>query len=289
MESKKSKKINKINLETNLNQNRSVHIVYNAREHDRITEPIFKHQPSKLYYFYHHGKNDDVNLEYMAKNLSLVKERLPNCEIIELSVDYVDYYDIISKLATIISEERDSEILINLGTGSKMIAVANLDAYRLWDVKLIYPYSLDYDPTKDSTHSGKIENAEIPKFEFRQPSIKLIKALQLIYWMMTHDKYSRELTRIRQQDLQEMLFESLKLEKVKENSNVRKRDSSQKMRVSRGYLRPLENDWQLIETNKSGRAVFISFTPKGLKMVKVLMNYDYGLKYPPVPKELKTP
>ena len=84
-----------------------------------------------------------------------------------------------------------------------------------------------------------------------------------------------------------MLFESLKLERVKENPNIRKRDSSQKMRVRRNYLQPLEKDWGLIEINKSGRAIFISFTPKGLKMVKVLMNYDYGLKYPTIPEESK--
>lgn len=256
-----------------------IHIVYNVNEHERIVNPILEAKPDKLYYFHHDGQNKDVNIEQYHQNILFLQKRLPKVQIVKDFVNYVDYYDIISKLARIISEERNAKITINMGTGSKMVALANLDAYRLWDIDIFYPYSLNYDPTNESAHTGPIMNAELPKFEFRTPTPHLIRILQLIYWLMLHDRYGHEKDHIRQKELQISYFEEFKVEKVPYNSDRRKFDSSQKIKLNR-RLKKLESPWKLIYRKKEGRANHIYLTEKGEKMVKVLMNYNYGLNLP---------
>ena len=258
---------------------KKIHIVYNCKEHDRIINPILEESPDKIYYFHHDGQNSDIYMEQYSNNISILREKRPNVEIIKDSVDYVDYYNIIAKLAEIISDNKKSKITINMGTGSKMVALANMDAYRLWNIEIIYPYSLNYDPTNESAHSGDIKSAELPKFEFRTPPPKLIRVMQVIYWLMTHDRYDHEKHNVRQKEIQEFYFDKFKVEQVPYNSNPRDYDSSQKIKLRR-RLDQLVKDWGLIYFTKQGRANYIHFTEQGLRMIRVLMNYNYGLTLP---------
>ncbi len=262
-----------------LNNTREVHIVYNVKEHARITDPIIDLNPDIVYYLFHQGENSDIYLEYKDENIQFLNKKLPNLHIIQYSVDYVNYYDIISKLASIISKERGAHITINMGTGSKMVALANLDAYRLWNIDIFYPYSLNYDPSNDSAHTGEIKNAELPKFEFKTPDFRLIRIMQAIYWLMHHDKFGHVRKYVRQQDLQEVVFQELHIETVPFVENNRDYDSSQKIKLRR-LLEKLEDPWHLIYREKIGRTKHIHFTDKGEKMIRVFMNYDYGVTFP---------
>jgi len=219
-------------------------------------------------------------------NLETIKNNLKDCKIIENAVDYVNYYDIISNLAKIISSENakchDEEIsfTINMGTGSKMVAVANLDAGRLWDnITLIYPYSLDYNPNKESTHSGIFISAEPPRFKFEKPPLDLIKAMQILYWLMKHDKYDRERDFVLQRDWQEAIYRTYNIRSVKKNTSPRKQDSSEKISILRRFVGPLTDKWKFIYREKQGRDYKIFFTDAGFKMVRVFMNYDYGINF----------
>ncbi|MHA1584965.1 MAG: HFX_2341 family transcriptional regulator domain-containing protein [Promethearchaeota archaeon] len=264
-----------------------VHITYNVKEHKRITHPILLEKPNILYYIHHHGGNEDVNLISKEENLRLIRKMLPECQIIETMVNYVDYYDVIGNLAKIISKEKKhakemnkiSRITINAGTGSKMVAIANIDAHRLWDVNIIYPYSLNYDPNASSTHSGAIVAAEPPKLEFRKPSIELIQAMQILYWLKQHDPYGRKREFVQQKDWQEAIYETFKIDNVTKNSDPKKYDSSQKMRIKEKYVKRLDKYWHFLYRTKQGRSYKVYFTEEGLKMAKVFMNYDYGVNF----------
>ena len=263
---------------------RKIHIVYNSQEKKRITEPILSSNPDVLYYICHHGEIEDIFLDYKKMNLETIKNNLKNCKIIENKVDYVNYYDIIGNLAKIISSEnsqsKDEEITfnINMGTGSKMVAIANIDAHRLWDnIKLIYPYSLNYDPSAESAHSGIMYSAEPPEFKFNKPTIELIKAMQILYWLKKHDKFERERDFVLQRDWQEAIFHKYKIRNVKKNENSRDRDTSEKMSLNRAIITPLTDKWKFIYREKQGRDYKIYLTDAGIKMVRVFNNYDYGI------------
>ncbi len=265
---------------------RKIHITYNAQEKKRITGPILSDGPNVLYYISHSGEIEDIFLNHKKMNLEMIRKNLKDCKIIENKVDYVNYYDIIANLAKIISSEniksKDEEILftINMGTGSKMVAIANIDAHRLWDnIKLIYPYSLDYDPSAESTHSGIMYSAEPPEFKFNKPSIELIKAMQVLYWLMLHDKFERERDYILQRNWQDAIFHKYKIRTVKKNENPRVLDTSEKMSLNRSIIYPLTDKWKFIYREKQGRDYKIYFTDAGLKMVRVFMNYNYGINF----------
>ncbi len=267
---------------------RKVHITYNAQEKKRITGPILSDEPDVLYYICHSGKIEDIFLNHKKMNLEMIKNNLKDCKIIEKKVDYVNYYDIIANLAKIISSEnavsknnnKEVSFTINMGTGSKMVAIANIDANRLWDnIKLIYPYSLDYDPSAESAHSGIMYSAEPPEFKFNKPSIELIKTMQILYWLMLHDKFKRKRDFILQRDWQDAIFHIYMIRSVKKNENPRDRDTSEKMSLNRAIISPLTDKWKFIYREKQGRDYKIYFTDAGLKMVRVFMNYNYEINF----------
>ena len=266
---------------------RKIHITYNAQEKKRITEPILSDKPDVLYYICHQGEIEDVFLNYKEMNLETIKNNLKNCEIIENKVDYVNYYEIIANLAKIISSEKvkskekeEVSFTINMGTGSKMVAIANMDANRLWDnINLNYPFSLDYDPSAESAHSGIMYSAEPPKFKFYKPSIELIKAMQILYWLMLHDKFERKRNFVLQREWQKAIFHIYKIRTVKKNENQRDQDTSEKMSLNRAIINPLVERWKLIYKEKQGRDHRIYFSDDGLKMVRVFMEYDYGINF----------
>jgi len=261
---------------------RKIHIVYNAKEQNRIVNPIFREKPDVIYYFHHQGENTDINEPSRIHNLSLIKERLPNCKIVEDAVNYVDYYAIIGKLAGIYSHEQDqgTQITINLGTGSKMVAIANIDAHRLWGGRLTYPYSLDYDPGSISTHTGKIRAAQLPNLEFRTPAVHLIKALQILYWLITHDRHGREDRMfVVQKEWQLAIYETYGIYTVLNNPDPRRKGSSQITSLNRVFITPLRDEWKYISQKKVGRGYHIYFTENGLKVAKIFMNYDYSIQF----------
>ena len=261
-----------------------VHITYNSKEFDRITDPIIKEKPDVVYYIHHNGKKEDIFQEHLETNIQTISKRLPNTPIIQKGVDYIDYYDVISLLAQIVSTENKThpesltQFMINMGTGSKMVAIANMDAVRLWEnIAFTYPYSLDYNPEEKSTHKGAMLSAVPPKMEFRKPSLLLIQTMQLILWLMEHDRYERKRNFILQKDLQTLIFNTHKIMNVTPNAEPRKQDSSEKIRLNSKVIAKLRDHWKFITRKKQGKSYRIYFTENGRKMARVFMNYDYGL------------
>lgn len=263
-----------------------VHFTYNARENERIVDPILSEKPNSLYYFhFDDGNRSDINLKYQSENLEAIEKALPKCEIHKIGINYVDYYQIISKLAKIISDEQlahgnhEVRFQINLGTGSKMVAIANMDAHRLWpNIDIIYPYSEEYDPTAETTHSGSMKGAEPPKFEFKHPGLKILKSIQILYVLRdTEDNFGHKHDYVKQSDLAYYVYDVFQILKVKSNEDPRKLQSSQLMQLKRRIIDRLDKNWGFITREKVGRDYHIFFTEKGEKMAKVFINYNYGI------------
>jgi hypothetical protein len=163
-----------------------------------------------------------------------------------------------------------------------MVAIANIDAHRLWDaVDVIYPYSLEYDPKSPGpTHSGEIIEATPPRFKFEKPRILLIQAMQILYWLLTHDPHGRQREFVLQYDWEQAIFEQYQILKVKDNKQARRKGSSQKMQLSRTIIEPLEDRWKFITRQKTGNTYQVFFTENGVRMARVFMNMDYGVKFP---------
>ena len=148
---------------------RLIHICYNGQETTRITDAIIEEKPTKLYYLHHVA---DIYLQYRDQNLDLIRKTFPSIEIEAQEVDYVSYFSIIGELIRIFKQEfkiPKTKIIINLGSGSKMVACANMDIFRIFpeNVALIYPYSKDYHPERiGSAHEGAMHAARPPEFTY---------------------------------------------------------------------------------------------------------------------------
>jgi len=96
---------------------------------------------------------------------------------------------------------------------------------------------------------------------------------------MLHDKFERKRDFVLQRDWQNAVFNKYKIRNVKKNENSRDRDTSEKMSLNRAIINPLTEKWKFIYREKQGRDYKIYFTDAGLKMVRVFMEYDYGINF----------
>ena len=51
------------------------------------------------------------------------------------------------------------------------------------------------------------------------------------------------------------------------------------MSLNRAIITPLTDKWKFIYREKQGRDYKIFFTDAGFKMVRVFMNFDYGINF----------
>ncbi len=258
-----------------------IHIVFNSRERARITQPIIENPPNKLYYFTaiirETGQND-VNLSYFKQNLALLEKQLPQMEIINKEVDYTQYIEIIQEISMIIKYERDlnpnSKIYINVGSGSKITAIASIEAAKLWDCDVYYVYSTDYDPSGTGPdHKGDMIIKIPMTFPIQKPDRKVIEILRFIQEMIeeryqnkTHENTQPKF--IYKKDLIEQLFEDKLITLISENPEERKLQASKYMK-SRKYLKPMNEKLNFINISDDKRNKKIYITELGKEVIEI--------------------
>ncbi|MEJ2248317.1 MAG: DUF6293 family protein [Candidatus Lokiarchaeota archaeon] len=258
-----------------------VHIVFNSNEEKRITEPILRHIPNKLYYFTAFIKDTgqkDENMEFFERNIKLLKEKIPSLEIIQDEIDYTNYIEIIQKISKIIKKEtengKESEIFINVSSGSKITAIASVEASKLWKCKIYYIYSTQYDPQGEGpAHKGKMIIKTPITFPTQKPDKIYIDILKLIDDMIKkrykNKPYNKELGKfIYKKDLVENLFDNDLLTLLTKNKNDRKRQSSKYMK-SRKYLEELEDILKCIRVSDERRNKKVFITETGQEVLKI--------------------
>ncbi len=261
-------KIQDTELEENKSQNK-VHIVFNKKEEKRITDPILEERPDIVHYFdFKQGRRKDKYPGYMEKNLALIQTQLPECEIIKDSLSYVNYFKIVSNIARIIKFciDKDEPILIsiNLGTGSKLLAIAVISAYRYWfkllemntkvRLNIIYPYGPNYNPERDgATHTGDMEMSYLPDLEIKPPKKELIQAILLIYEIFTTNPSKMNNRTFLQPELEEEMYENEILSIDEKSCKKDSKKSAKSVNLNNKIIKPMLN-WKFLERgDKEGR------------------------------------
>jgi len=260
---------------------KQIHIVYNSRENARITEPLLTHQPHKVYYFtaiIRETGQKDVNLLYFEENCKLLEQKLPNLEIIHEELDYTNYIEIIQELSKIIKKERESnpksEIYINVSSGSKITAVASVEAAKLWDCNIYYVYSTEYNPSAEGPeHKGEMIIKTPTTFPIKKPEEMYIKILQLIEKMIRDrykgKKYDKSKPQfIYKKNLISKLFDIKLITLQKKNKNERKLQASKYMK-SQKYLNPLKRELGYIKISKDKRNKKVFLTDLGRDILEI--------------------
>jgi hypothetical protein len=177
----------------------NIFVVFNQKETARITEKILEINPIRVYYFRFFNDRtgrDDEFIEYYHQNIETIRAGLPNCDIIQEGLNYVDYYAVVQRLSRIIkaeSREMANTVYINIGVGSKFTAIASIDACRLWGARGLYVYSDQYqDEEGVPMHTGPMITFEVPQFNFQKPESHLIDALKVAGELADHDALGRQ-------------------------------------------------------------------------------------------------
>ncbi|MFO8017138.1 MAG: DUF6293 family protein [Promethearchaeia archaeon] len=261
-----------------------IHVVFNAKEDKRITDPILKNPPNKLYYFTANieatGQKDE-NMDYFQKNTKLLEKKIPTLEIIHRELDYTNYIQVIQEISKIIKDEREenenAEIYINVGTGSKITALASSEASKLWNCYIYYVFASKYDPSGEGPqHKGEMFIKEPITFPIKKPKPLYIKILKLFKNMLVEKYQGKEYDKsqgkyIFKKNFIDKLIEEAILQLEHENENERKRRASYYMK-SKKYFEPLEDQLGYIEISDDKRNKKIRLTKTGKDILKIFKH-----------------
>ncbi|MBN1800673.1 MAG: hypothetical protein JW891_04160 [Candidatus Lokiarchaeota archaeon] len=253
---------------------RNVHIVFNCAEDRRITEPLLKHPPDKLYYYTAFIKatgQKDENMQFFQSNVDVLKQKIPSLKVVHKEIDYTEYLDIIQDISNVIKEEREinpnCQIFVNIGSGSKITTLAAAEASRLWQCGLYYVHSARYHPNELPRHDGELIVKKPVVFPITKPNPEYIQVLKTIEELMKKKYQHKDLNNVRKfvskRDLLEALIEKKIIQLQKKNEDYRKRSSSYYAKLNQGFLNPLENDLKYITISHEHRNNKIYLTAEG--------------------------
>lgn len=258
-----------------------IHIVFNCEEEERITKPIIDNPPNKLYYFtafVRVTKQKDVNMDYYEKNLKFLKKKIPLLEVIQKEVDYTNYIEIIQELSKIIKLERETNpncnIFINISTGSKMAAIASIEASKLWNCEIYYVFSSLYDPHGEGPrHKGEFFIVTPITFPTKKPKEIFIKTLKIID-NLTKRKYQKKDHNEKQKKFiyKKSLIEELESKRFIKLESKHQDPSSRKSALymkSNTLLGPLVKDLKYIEISDDKRNKKVFLTEVGKKVLEI--------------------
>jgi len=262
-----------------------IHIVFNAREDQRIIKPLIENPPNKLYYFTAMVKSTnqaDVNLEFYKRNVEMLKNHIPSLEIISKPIDYTNFLEIIQELSKLIKFEREknrnSNFFINASSGSKMTSIASIEAAKLWNCEVYYLFSSNYDPCGEGArHKGNFYIIEPITFPIKKPDETYVKTLKIIldlieekYRGKEFDERSKKFIYMKQLIIELYEKDIIKLEKEHKDPSYRKAALYQKVKH---YLQPIIKDLRYIKISDDKRNKKVFITKRGEQVLQIFKYY----------------
>lgn len=247
-----------------------IHIAFQGLEVERISDPILKIRADRAYLFiFKDEKTEKFMQQYHLIGAILKKS---NIEVVQKGIDLHDYIDVIQNISQVIKKEReanlDSEIFINISVGTKITAIAAMDACRFWDCVAYYVvpeyYISEKEVTKDTValSSGKMEIFEPPKFKLNKPSSKLLEALKII---------GEKPGGIHKKEFRKRLLNKnmLKILKTYDNPKDPKKLSAEYMAMNQQFIIPLRDTWNYIVISDAKRNQKLTLTEIGEEALKI--------------------
>ena len=161
-------------------------------DRELVIKTIFKAGVDKVCLVSVSKKKDHVysqaDLVTSEVNDVLIKELSKFTEIEFLEVNYVDFNDIVSKVNLYLNKHKEHELIINISTGSHMVAAALLFVAYLNHVNVEYSLALGHNPKVmdlvrkgENLHQGLSQIIKIPSLPFSITfSVKEKKLLMLL-------------------------------------------------------------------------------------------------------------
>ena len=230
----------------------TIHIAPVGFEVDRIVEPAVSDKADLVYLIMHHNVSDDKATKFAEKITLKLKKKRIKTKIVY--ADRFDLFEIIRVIKEIIKNERDSQILLNVASGSKIHSVGLMMACMIFDersdIHPFYAQAKQYLHTKVSEPQTKgiKEIHHLPTYQIMTPKLEHLLALKII---------NENGGKIKKKDM---------AEKAEEHQpplitvNARPNNFSQARFASldKNIISPLEKNWKYIKIIHFFENVFFS-------------------------------
>lgn len=241
-----------------MSTNLRVHIAPVGFEFRRVTEPLISMQADKVY-LVTYEENDNA-----AKYFSEVKKELgqkyKHIKVEEVFINIWSSDACIEKFREIILKEEGNHVYINVSTGTKITAIAGMLSCMLWGASPYYaPVSYTSHKETKTLPTEHVQDPDIlPVYDIIKPNHEEMLVLSLLN--------SAQDCKMRKSKLIEKLEEE-KIIKIKDEHKTNLTDAAKHSQL-RAILDPMENKWNFVKVEASGRRSVVSITEKGKTALK---------------------
>jgi len=252
-----------------------IHLVPVGFEIDRIVEPLVKYKADKAYLITHSG--DDQATPF----LDIVVRRLKKVSIDfqKIYCDRNDIYDFLKILNTLILEEKDNLIHINVSSGGKVATIAGVMAAMMFrdDEIHIEPYYVEPKSYTSKPKQGKKlspisegvkDITTFLTFKTPLPDVDLVRVM----------KFIESKGEARKKEVVNFIFSQADILKKKNYRSIKPdthddksvESSNKSMWVNRNFLDKLQFQWKFLEIEGKGKNSIIRLNKNGNDIVKFL-------------------
>ena len=240
--------------------NLRVHIAPVGYEIDRVVLPAKKLRADKVILLIHDNPGQDRAVKFYEKISSMLEKH--NIEVSKEYHNRLDLFQIIKTIKTLIIQEKDNIISVNLASGSKVQAIGCMMACMMFNdeknVSSFYVEAKEYLGFSGKPISKGIKNIDyIPIYEIHRPEQRHIAALKII--VENGGKISKK-------EMAKIAIEQKLIIVNAENQSQATFTS-----LDKNIISSLEKQWRFITVEKIGRTRWIKITEEGKNASKFLI------------------
>lgn len=234
-----------------MSTNLRVHIAPVGFEFRRVTDPLIDMQADKVY-LVTFEKGDKAS-KFFQQIKDELYQNYRHIKVEEVFINLWNLYDCIRKFREIILQEKDNHVYINVSTGTKITAIAGTLASMLEGATPYYAHVSYRHPKSIDLPTEDLQNLDrLPVYEIRKPNP--VERLVLSLLDSSEGKMRKS-----------KLIEKLEDAKIirKKDEKIKEFTETAKHSQLRAILDPLENEWEYVKVESSGRRSEVSITDKG--------------------------
>lgn len=254
--------------------NQRIQIAPVGFEIDRIVTPAIEYKSDLVYLILHSNIADDKAKTFSDQIIKILKKNKIKSKTVY--ADRFDLFEIIRVIKEIIQDDRESEYLINVASGSKIHSIACMMACMIFDdrknLKPFYAIPERYHSFEQNEQQtyGVTDVQELPTYRIQTPKPILIKALGVIKEMIKESKKTYVTKKELVKELEERKIITVGGETESGSSIPKNYDKVKYTTLDKKIVKPLKDEWGYIDEEPVGRTRRIFFTDDGIAASKFL-------------------
>ncbi len=243
-----------------MSANLRVHIAPVGFEFRRVTEPLIGMQADKVYLVTFEA-NDKAQKFYSSVKKELA-DNYKHIRVEEVFVKIWDLYACLEAYRVILLKERDAgnHVYVNVSTGTKVTAMAGMLSCMLWGASPYYA-QVSYPPSSyaEVPPTEYVRDSEVfPVYEIKKPKPEHLLVLEMLSGTGGKARKAKLIDEL----------ESKGIIRLRDETKDELTEAAKHSQL-RAILDPMENEWQFIRVESSGRRSEVFITDKGATALKI--------------------